>query len=484
MYVRFGAISLLLFVSIWGSPADSAVIQVNTTGDSINMDTRCTLREAIIAANTDTLFMGCPAGSGDDIIELVLDGPYVMTVAGANEDGGITGDFDVRWHTTIRPASPTGKQTIDADDLDRAFEVFDAARLTLERINITNGNVVGFGGAIFSQHPQSEVELIRSEIYSNQATLFGGGIYSEGPLTLSRSSVDSNDAAFGGGIYMGTDALLLLTDSGLRGNDATADGAGINAINMIIESSTIEGNDAARFGGGLYWRNDTASDFSAVTNATIAENSALEHGGGLYVSSGGTVEIRSSTIAYNGCDTDENDNGDGCGLYVDSGNLILANTLVSYNEDLSSPGSIAPDCFGTVESAGYNLMSAIDSSDCVITGDTTGNQVGSVASPIDAQLDCLQDNGGSTNTYLPLDTSPVIDAAAPAGCFDAFGQVLAIDQRGHFRHWDGPDAGDDPRCDIGATEYGADEFNDIVMSDSFGDGAPKQVKGDGGCDPD
>lgn len=475
---------LLIIMMLCNGAAKGAVIQVNTAGDNINMDTRCTLREAIIAANTDTLFMGCPAGSGDDVIELVADGPYEMSIAGANEDGSNTGDFDIRWNTTIRP-STNGKRTIDAAGLDRVFEVFDGARLTLERVNLTGGQVVGFGGGIFSQHPGNDIQLVRSEIYNNTASLFGGGVYSSSDVTMTRSSIEFNDAAVGAGVHMGSDASLVLLDTTIKGNEASSDGGGISAISLIAENSTISGNHAGRFGGGIHLRGAArgVSNLSTLTNSTVGENEALEHGGGIYKSGAGSLEIISSTVVYNICDSDENDNGDGCGLYVDNGQVLLANALLGNNEDLTDSGNYAPDCHGPITSGGYNLISMVDSNDCVITGDLTGNQTGTIGASIDPQLDCLQDNGGSSSTYMPMVDSPLIDAADPMGCFDAFDQPLLTDQREHQRVWDGPDADDDPRCDIGSVEYDAPEYTDVIFYSGFGDDDDRQTEG-GGCFPE
>jgi CSLREA domain-containing protein len=48
----------------------AAAITVNTTDDELNADGDCSLREAIVAANTDTAVDACPAGSGADTINL------------------------------------------------------------------------------------------------------------------------------------------------------------------------------------------------------------------------------------------------------------------------------------------------------------------------------------------------------------------------------------------------------------------------------
>ena len=52
------------------------------------------LREAIQAANTDLAVDACPAGGAADTM-MVPAGVYLLTLAGAGEDGNATGDLDV-----------------------------------------------------------------------------------------------------------------------------------------------------------------------------------------------------------------------------------------------------------------------------------------------------------------------------------------------------------------------------------------------------
>jgi CSLREA domain-containing protein len=48
--------------------AQAAVINVDTTEDELNNDGDCSLREAVVAANTDSAVDTCTAGSGQDSI--------------------------------------------------------------------------------------------------------------------------------------------------------------------------------------------------------------------------------------------------------------------------------------------------------------------------------------------------------------------------------------------------------------------------------
>ena len=80
-------------------------IIVTTTGDLIAEDSQCSLREAIIAANTDAPVGGCPAGTGADTITFApsLTEPATITLSlvGLGEDDSASGDLDIIGQLTI-----------------------------------------------------------------------------------------------------------------------------------------------------------------------------------------------------------------------------------------------------------------------------------------------------------------------------------------------------------------------------------------------
>jgi len=85
--------ALVLCIGL-AATARGTTITVNSTDDSLAVDGNCTLREAIIAANTDAAVDACPAGSGADVV-VVPAGTYTLTLIGADEDAAATGDLDV-----------------------------------------------------------------------------------------------------------------------------------------------------------------------------------------------------------------------------------------------------------------------------------------------------------------------------------------------------------------------------------------------------
>ena len=72
------------------SPAQTT-IYVTTTSDAIAADDLCSLREAVIAANTDSAVDGCPAGSGADTI--VLSAAMTYTLSKDDDGSGHQTDF-------------------------------------------------------------------------------------------------------------------------------------------------------------------------------------------------------------------------------------------------------------------------------------------------------------------------------------------------------------------------------------------------------
>ena len=109
------------FVLLCGNPAASATtITVDSTADDTATNGNCTLREAVIAANTDAGVDDCPAGSGADVI-VVPAGAYGLTLAGTGEDAAASGDLDVTADVEIQGAG-AATTAIDANHIDRVFD--------------------------------------------------------------------------------------------------------------------------------------------------------------------------------------------------------------------------------------------------------------------------------------------------------------------------------------------------------------------------
>lgn len=387
-------------------------ITVTTTADDVVVNGNCTLREAVIAANTDTAVDACAAGNGDDFITLP-PGTYVLTIAGAEEEAAQTGDLDLTGMLTLNGAG-LNDTVIDGSGLDRVFDVQSNAAVHISAVTIRNGNAT-FGGGV-RVGINSQLILSNSRVTGNSATIGGGGIHTDSGLTLSNSRVDGNDAgsAGGGGILIS-----------------------FGFVPVIISHSEISGNSAETSGGGIF-----NSGTLTLANSTLSGNSADRDGGGLFAVESPNTQLYNVTVSANTADADGDGVGDGGGIRP-VGSLNATHTLIGGNNDNSSSGNHYPDCAGTLNSQGYNLVANVTG--CNMTGDSTGNLLG-----VDPALGALQNNGGDTFTHALLAGSPAIDAGNPSGCRDQDGNLLTTDQRGFPRP-----GGSSTLCDIGAYEAGS-----------------------------
>ena len=419
---------MALMLVLWSTLTARAAttISVNTTNDVMDAgDNLCSLREAIIAANIDTPSGAgpneCPAGSGDDIIN-VPGGTYLLTRVGSDDDAQ-NGDLDLAASVTLSGAG-LASTIIDGNGsvtIDRVFHVLTAT-VTISGVTVQKGNVV-------SSKP-------------------GGGILNEfGTLTVTHSAVMSNTASGvvgGGGIANWIGRSLTVINSTVRGNSTTGSGGGIfNASQssmVTIIGSTISGNTANSYGGAI--TNNCLSSLTIV-NSTLSANQARWDGGAIY--NCGMTNLYNVTIAYNTADYDGTDDGNGGGVSspLGSGPLTSRNSVIALNTD-ASPSAQAPDCGGTLASPSHTLVG--NNTGCSgITDGVNGNKVGAGANPLNPQLGPLQDNGGATFTHALLPGSPAINAGNPLACLDHLGMTLMIDQRGFAR----PMA---VTCDMGAFE--------------------------------
>lgn len=404
---------LLFMAGLWAtavftSTAQASVITVDTTADDIIANGNCTLREAIIAANTDTAVDACAAGSGDDVI-ILPPGTYTLTLAGDEEEAALTGDLDLTANVTINGGGQANT-IIDGNGLDRVFDVHDNTAVTISGVTVSNGYAALGGGVRVNNG--GELTLSHSRVSGSTAAIGGGGIYTEGLLTLNHSRLDGNSAgSLGGG--------GLLSFSG--------------ANPVTVSHSEISDNSTTTSGGGI-------ANYGTLllVNSTLSGNSAAGSGGGLVAVEGLGAQLYNVTISNNTADADGDGLGDGGGLV--GFNISVANSLIGGNSDNSGTGNQYPDCAATLTSQGYNLVANV--AGCNIVGDISGNLLG-----VDPQLGPLQNNGGPTLTHALLAASPAIDAGNPGGCRDHNGNLLTSDQRGFAR----PAAGS-LLCDMGAYE--------------------------------
>lgn len=272
--VAWSATAALLASSLGiGGPPSPAragwnTIEVTTIEDELNADGDCSLREAIVAANTNLPVDGCPAGSpstgpNPDIVTLGAHA-YVLTIEGRTEDAGATGDLDIT--DSIRIEGVRGGTSISGAAIDRIFDVAPGVHAWFIGLELIHGDAGDEAGG---------------------AIRLRDGCATGGPASgrVWRSIVRSSAAVDGGGIYGGDCRYLELHSSAIVNNRAEDRGGGI-AIEgpqsvIAIDNSTISSN-AATTGGGIWASVADADQYSPWRFTTIAHNSAPASAGFWY----------------------------------------------------------------------------------------------------------------------------------------------------------------------------------------------------------
>lgn len=459
-----------------------AIITVNTASDELNNDGDCSLREAIQAANTDSVVDACPAGSGDDTLELP-PGTYALA----------TGSLDIKDNLTINGAG-ADNAIIDGNQLDRVLYIHDGFAVSINDTKIINGKtahgdpVLGGpgdpGGGIYNA---GRLILNNSMVSGNitgdgGVSSFGGqignggnggGIYNVGTLVLNNSSVSDNttgsgggginiagDGGAGGGIY--NTGTLTVNNSTVSGN-TTGDGAppgllfgsggpgggisnlGMLTLNNSIMSRNTTGNGVPGGAGGGIANGGTLS----LNNSIIISNTASGSGGGLilYGSFGGNVTMVNNAII-------DNHAGDtGSGVYILGGEPRLLHSTIARNSGGDGSGIYITD--------GLSNYSTVALTNTILVSHTNGIHV----TPYNvASLDGVLWFGSGTNTD-GAGTISVVNEHTGNPAFAADGYHLttasaAIDKG--LSVGVGIDIDHEPRIQ-GAPDLGADELVTITI---------------------
>ena len=272
--------------------AAAADITVTTTVDELDVNGTCSLREAVIAANTNAAVDGCPAGDPDDaadsdVIRLAA-GRYVLSIPGTDEDAAATGDLDLLGDVYIRGdfAALDAQTVIDGAGIDRVFDVHSVGGdVGLAYLVVTGGSIDGDGGAV----------LVRGD-----ESLAGTACTTSSRLSaLNRLLITGNVAGRGGGVYIGPCGWLDVEYISIADNRATGDGGGVylaQPASVTFVSGTISGNVAGGRGGGLY---SVGESTGGIYSSTVAHNAAAA-GGGVWIgpSSAPAFTLNSTIVAH------------------------------------------------------------------------------------------------------------------------------------------------------------------------------------------
>jgi predicted outer membrane repeat protein len=464
--------------------ATITVDPIAADSDGVVLDTKCSLREAVISVNKGLDVGDCravvtEAYGTNDTINLPA-GIYTLTLAGLDETydpaklptdlaavvntpDASKGDLDLSNSVTFVGAG-SGNTKIQWDPAatssagaDRIFHVYNAVDLNkalavgIQGVTLANGKTfevnVGPGptlgtnyylrraGGALAVGPAAAIVLFDPSIPNQENTAGRGGSKPQGSAIATGTTyavalvdviVESNRAqGDGGGIY--TAAPLFVTGTTVRNNSALTNGGGIyNETTSGIFASTISGN-TAEGGGGFFNVLGWAAETSSVVffyGVTLSSNTAVV-GGGISSHAYSTIAMANSTISGN------IGSGSAAGLNIyGSANL----NFVTIARNVAGPDS-------QVQGAGINILnpymfqpnSLVTLKNVLIEGNKRGWTAGMDAAAISAlpSANCGDTNSGvmvtSQGTNLSSDATciPWLKVATDKNSVDPKIDVLA-----------------------------------------------------------
>lgn len=230
------------------------------------------------------------------------------------------------------------------------LEVESAGLVVIDGLRLLDGAAAsGAGVHIVS----TSIEIRNTEIVNCDATVNGGGIYSENAtLTVTNTNVDQCYAAGaaagqgGGGLYATGAGSVTVSGSEFTSNGALSEGGGLwnNTISLSLTSTFVggnyaDGNAADQGGGGIYNKNGSLT----IQAGQISSNNARgEYGsGGGVLNVGGTAFISNCAISSNnGARAGGGIESNGAGTNVELTNVLLEGNGTGNAPDTGSGGGL------------------------------------------------------------------------------------------------------------------------------------------------
>ena len=327
-----------------------------TAGSSI-CGTPCSLRGAIRAAN---------AHAGPDNI-LLGNFDITLSKSGTDENSAVSGDLDITDDLKITGQKTGSRNSINANGLDRVFQLLSNATVEFQNLSIQNGAVTDAPGAGIYVSESATAVLNNVELKNNivsssgttaasssQLQITGGGIHvdQQASAEINNSDIIQNQAPGNGGVSNAgrTSIRGSLIDSntataagGVGSNDLFTNGGGIGNLGgyLTIGNSTISNNISKNQGGGLYITNQGLNLGNVIiTNTSITGNSSDFNGAG--IANFGPATLNNSVVSGNTINSSATTGGNGAGIYNQAANasLDIVNSTISGNSGANSGGGI------------------------------------------------------------------------------------------------------------------------------------------------
>lgn len=380
--------------------AQAGTLQVNTLAD----DGAGSLRQAIAAAAAGDTIVFAPGLAGTVYLNstLVVNKPLQLI-------GGPGIALDGR--DSVRVLSLTGGVAVTLNGLvvqhgaaTDGGGISSDGTLTLNDCVVRANHASARGGGVFIASGSYTINA--SDISNNSAGSEGGGLMDIGtaPSRIDSSTFAGNIAgAAGGGIRHVSGQPLTLTYTLVTGNSVTNLGTSLGGgiatqeSALTIRDSTISGNKA-RFAGGLYVFRLSQPSNLTLERSLVTGNSADSDGGGIFVFGGGLTSIN-STIANNLAGA-----ASGGGIAEQNtssflASMALVSTTVANNRAMTNGG-------GVMQINGNLILKS-----SLIAGNVANSNPDLQATLISLGYNLVQNRGGSsgfTATDLPNGANPLL----------------------------------------------------------------------------
>jgi len=311
--------------------AAAAEITVDTTAGS-EADERCSLEEAIKAANTDAAVDACPAGDGDDLI--AFSAPGVVDAP--------AGGFQITSNMTIRGYPSAGRETgtviSGPDGFDIVLTAVESSdvvtAVTLADLLISNMTVGGSELGVHVKDDSSAATTTEYTVMLEKLSLYWFGVRVD-------KAADSGRI----GDIVVKDSVVYSRDKGVY-FDACDTVVPFNEVALTVSNSVIEGENHSGgivldLGGTSF---DGQRDYAGLHNdcghLKVVGSAITGHRNGVSVSGGklgeGSAAARAASTKTEIINTTIDGNGGaGVSLWKDSGSLqpelLIVNSTITGN---------------------------------------------------------------------------------------------------------------------------------------------------------
>jgi predicted outer membrane repeat protein len=149
-----------------------------------------------------------------------------------------------------------------------------ASTATIENSQFTD-NGAEYGGGIYAYY-DSNLSNDTFDSNGGKGCYEGGAVFNDDSMTLTGSTLQNNDCAYGAGLY--NDDVAVADHDLFQTNSAGTDGGSIyNEDSLTLSASRIHNSDAGDEGGGL-----AQEDLATITGSQIYQNTAGNTGGGIF----------------------------------------------------------------------------------------------------------------------------------------------------------------------------------------------------------